>query len=1145
MKKILAFTLTLMLVFSSLPAMSFLAQEAPAKHYSYVELVNMLTDLEQLSILPEEGEISAAATSYDRASKYDETNDQYIGWDANGDGSGYIRDDNTEGKAHGIVAAELTGPGVIFRSWSALAQGGNVEIYIDGATEPVTEQSFDSFFRPEGRFAGLDKMCYTTSAQGRNNFVPISYNESCKIVLRDGWGAYYQFSYRQFPEGTTVESYPDAFTEEQTAALKEANRKMTDLGSAPDAVEGQQAYNGDYTVPAGGEVEVLNAAGQGALNQFMVKINGEMDDYDLWDAVQELTVSMYWDGKAEPDVWAPLGDFFGTSCGDAYQALPLGTLKDGTYYCYWYMPYAEGAKVVIGNDGAEDYNISVEAVSVPLSQPVEQYGRFHAKWNKDQKLPEDPNRWIDHTVLVTEGKGRFLGFNLHVYECVQNVWWGEGDEKFFVDGEKFPSTFGTGSEDYFGYAWCDPHYFTQAFHAQTHTSGSIGGQGSYNNVRFQISDNVPFQTGFEGYIEKYLGAQVTQYAATPYWYLAPDGVDDYAPVENLSDRLFFEKPMGNVFEGESMEIASDYDGFVQSMTAYHGSAWSNGSQYLWRPSEVGATADFTFKVREDLTGMLKIRTTKSFDFGIIQFYLDGEKLGEPMDAYNPFVITNGVNLMGVKTLTKGTHTLTAEVVGKNAKASGYLLGFDAFYVDPVLPESGIIEGENMEIKSIDGGIAYTQNMAVEWPSAGTFSNGKQLWWTNVNVHPQTSQLTEGRTMELYMDMDEDFSGQVQMAFCKAGDYGKFQLWLDGEKFGEPLDFYDTRVINSGLIDIGNFSISAGRHVLKVQNIGKNAASRGYLFGLDCIVLNGNREDAVILGNVGNISGKEGTQFKAPVKIRSFPADADIKSIEGVVKLPEGVTVTDVQPTNALVYTNFDYKLDAEGNLRFAFVSLNGAPILADLDGDTELMNITFALARNFEKGDQLNIAFERFTLKNSSQTIEYDVKTEGVSNVDIISTGAFSATARELYAGDGIDLIPVGKKAIVVEFTGVDGVEDVTVFGKQLYYSAEKTDKTGKISYIGLVDADLDLSLLADKGAYEIAETGVQTISFGDCNQDGLVNAQDALKILTTWLRRTDAPAEKDILVYNVSADSGINTTDVIEVVDNYVNGADFTVIGK
>ena len=95
------------------------------------------------------------------------------------------------------------------------------------------------------------------------------------------------------------------------------------------------------------------------------------------------------------------------------------------------------------------------------ASPSSSLGRFHAKWHRDAFLPEDPERRkIDWTMLKTEGRGRFCGVMLHVWNP-RGGWWGEGDEKFFVDGEKFPSTFGTGSEDYFGYAWCNPTLFAE------------------------------------------------------------------------------------------------------------------------------------------------------------------------------------------------------------------------------------------------------------------------------------------------------------------------------------------------------------------------------------------------------------------------------------------------------------------------------------------------------------------------------------------------------------------------------------------------------------------------------------------------------------------------------------------------------------
>ena len=113
-------------------------------------------------------------------------------------------------------------------------------------------------------------------------------------------------------------------------------------------------------------------------------------------------------------------------------------------------------------------------------------------------------------------------------------WWGEGDEKFFVDGERFPSTFGTGSEDYVGYAWAaEPPFptFDSAYACQPFVA--LDGNGHTSVSRFQICDDVPFQTAFEAYIEKYKGnswgdGNQCLYAVTAYWYQRSGGRDPYA-----------------------------------------------------------------------------------------------------------------------------------------------------------------------------------------------------------------------------------------------------------------------------------------------------------------------------------------------------------------------------------------------------------------------------------------------------------------------------------------------------------------------------------------------------------------------------------------------------------------------------------------
>jgi hypothetical protein len=160
---------------------------AGAVTYTYVDLVNKLTDLEGLAVLPPPGEKCQQASSYDRASKYDPTTDRYIEWGANNDCCGFIREEN--GKQ---VWAEIEGPGVIWRIWSAWADEGHVRIYLDGASEPTIDLPFIGYFDRKNAPFIYPSLVHNASG-GQNCYVPIPFQKSCKIVADPNWGQYYHF----------------------------------------------------------------------------------------------------------------------------------------------------------------------------------------------------------------------------------------------------------------------------------------------------------------------------------------------------------------------------------------------------------------------------------------------------------------------------------------------------------------------------------------------------------------------------------------------------------------------------------------------------------------------------------------------------------------------------------------------------------------------------------------------------------------------------------------------------------------------------------------------------------------------------------------------------------------------------------------
>jgi hypothetical protein len=306
--------------------------------------------------------------------------------------------------------------------------------------------------------------------------------------------------------------------------------------------------------------------------------------------------------------------------------------------------------------------------------------RFHAKWHRDAFLCVEPQRSIDWPIVTTTGTGRFVGTMLHIWNP-RGGWWGEGDDKFFVDGEKFPSSFGTGSEDYFGYAWGMPVLFQHAFHDQTHNDGNSKGHVSVN--RWHIPDEVPFQQSFQGCIEKYFPNQrPTLFAAVAYWYLNAGGVDPYVPVP-LTNRVDYSTAVApskipGALEGESLSVLSRSGGKTapQDMTAFEGQ-WSGDSQLWWTEAKPRDTLELALPVGESGEYQITVALTKARDYGIVQFYLDGQSLGTPIDLYNPSVVSTGSIRLGMRQLSSGQHKLRVQILGANPNAvPAYMFGLD-------------------------------------------------------------------------------------------------------------------------------------------------------------------------------------------------------------------------------------------------------------------------------------------------------------------------------------------------------------------------------------------------------------------------------------------------------------------------------------
>ena len=661
-----------------LAATGFFPRTAAAQDsFTYADLVKREIDLEHLAVLPAKGETCVQWSSYDRASKVDEKTGKYVRWDANGDGNGFIR---KEGNL--FVLAEMDGPGCIWRIWSAAPKKGRVKIYLDGQTEPTIDLPFEKFFSGDTAPFNYPLLSYDLGrmkSSGQNLYQPIPYQKSCKIVAEENWGQYFQFVYSSFPKGTKLPTFSAALAAENADALKKVNAFFDkQLGADPAGKRAsEQTVKKAVRAAAGQTVAVAQLTGPQAITAIRVKTAFKNRE-DQMAGLRRMALRITWDGQSKPAVWSPLGDFFGTAPGEnLYRSLTTGMTEDG-YYSYWYMPFASSAVVELVNEDAVEREVQFEIVHAPLGRPFEGLGHFHAKWHRDTvTLSED--RWPDWTMLLTQGRGRFCGVMLHVWNP-RGGWWGEGDEKFFVDGEKFPSTIGTGSEDYFGYAWCCPALFQRPFHCQTMTQGNRGHQSV---LRWHVMDNIPFEKSFEACIEKYYRTEKrgTQYACLSTWYLDPQGTDSYEPVPVDKRDTYYDN---SSIMAAGFKVIGDPQGNVDSQDMAHfKDKWTNGDQLWWTGARPGSKLTLALPVAAAGNYCVQVVMTKAIDYGIVQFSIDGQKIGEPIDLFNKGVIRTKPLELGTLSLDAGEHKLTIEVTGANPEAKkSYMVGLDEVLLVP-------------------------------------------------------------------------------------------------------------------------------------------------------------------------------------------------------------------------------------------------------------------------------------------------------------------------------------------------------------------------------------------------------------------------------------------------------------------------------
>jgi len=315
------------------------------------------------------------------------------------------------------------------------------------------------------------------------------------------------------------------------SSLPEAKDYVQHRASSYD----RSGANGDARAVAPGEtLTLLDEAGPGIITHVWVTIASDDPSH-----LKALVLRMYWDGESTPSVEAPIGDFFGLGLGDyhLYQSTPLSVGSDKALNCFFPMPFQKHARITVTNEGpiktdAFYFNIDYRAYSKSL--PTDQL-YFHAQyrqaapnygWSTDWKSNGDrlvnDKKNLDgegnYVWMEATGRGHFVGVTMSVLQNQDN-WWGEGDDMFFVDGEKLPSINGTGSEDYFLGAWdFGGHPFSYGLFGAPVVGQEVAG-GRSSVYRFHLDSPITFTKSLRATIEHgHANVRSDNYFSVAYWY---------------------------------------------------------------------------------------------------------------------------------------------------------------------------------------------------------------------------------------------------------------------------------------------------------------------------------------------------------------------------------------------------------------------------------------------------------------------------------------------------------------------------------------------------------------------------------------------------------------------------------------------------
>lgn len=467
--------------------------------------------------------------------------------------AGYISANAWTPSPQGPVLADITGPGCLTRIWSSNpGEAGLVRVYLDNQPNPILEARLLDLLsgtwevqQSDKRVRPIPSPWSAERARGFELIFPIPFQQRCVVVVERP-SVQYQINYRQYAAGTLINTFSmDEVLSEQKYIQAEAQRLHSPVAISHDHLARelgglqadekpdipQVAFDPPQLAP-GSKQDIVLLEGPGANpNRAIVQIDATMTADRLIDALRRVVLSFTFDNATVPQVEVPFGDFFGTAAGaNPLNTLPLQVTASGKFTSRWIMPYAKNARITLRNLDTQPITVQCNISHVPYLW-TEKSLYFHAAW-RAASLNTRP--YQDWTLLDIKGHGHLVGMFLSVHNSVKE-WWGEGDSKVWIDGETFPSYWGTGTDDDFGPGWADKSTFSHLWRAQPRHDGK-GHEGFTSLFRARLFDRIVFNHSLKYDLEVRhdLPNVDVQYAAISFWYARPGATIDRQEITEKS-----------------------------------------------------------------------------------------------------------------------------------------------------------------------------------------------------------------------------------------------------------------------------------------------------------------------------------------------------------------------------------------------------------------------------------------------------------------------------------------------------------------------------------------------------------------------------------------------------------------------------------